>query len=82
MLVPVALPSYNRGKNVAVANTANNRTVSAPVNDVGPYFDAYYCGSDEYWKNGTVPRAEQTGYLNKPRCEAATFLAITLHVIV
>lgn len=67
----VALPSYHLcGKQVAVANMANNRVVSAPVNDVGPYFDKKYCDEDEYWKNGTVPRAEQPGYLNKPRCEA------------
>ncbi|USG67785.1 hypothetical protein NDK47_11120 [Brevibacillus ruminantium] len=65
----VALPSYSLcGKNVAVVNTANGNIITAPVNDVGPYFDANYCKKDEYWNTGTVPLAEQ--YDGKQRCEA------------
>lgn len=66
----VALPGYGLcGKSLVMFNPNTNRTATGQIWDVGPYFDAERCGSDYYWRDGTVPRAQQPEYMNARRCE-------------
>lgn len=64
----VALPAYNVcAKSVKMYNPNTGKTATGKVWDVGPLFDANWCGTDPYWNTGTTPRA--ITYKGKKRCE-------------